>query len=77
MRHAYLIIAHRNWNILNFLIQALDENEVDFFLLLDKKVHKPISELIYIQPEKSKLIELPRIQINWGGIAKFVQNSLC
>jgi hypothetical protein len=70
MRHAYLIIAHTNWKLFNLLLEMLDDDNTDFFLLIDKKVKEPLSELIQIHLEKSRLIELPRIRINWGGYSQ-------
>lgn len=70
MKHAYLIIAHKNWKILNFLLEILDDPQNDFYLLIDKKVKKPVKSLININLKKSKLVELSRIKINWGGYSQ-------
>lgn len=67
MRHAYLIMAHTNWKLLSQLLYVLDDPDTDFYLLIDKKVQEPLQTLLNRFPEKSKLIELPRIEINWGG----------
>lgn len=70
MRHAYLITAHTNWKLLNLLIQTLDKKENDFFLLVDLKTKAPLNDLIYVKPAYSRLIEVPRIEINWGGYSQ-------
>lgn len=36
-KHAYLIIAHNNWDILNKQLSLIDNEENDIFLLVDKK----------------------------------------
>lgn len=38
MKHAYLIIAHHEFDILNKLIQAIDDERNDIFIHFDKKV---------------------------------------
>lgn len=37
MKHAYLIMAHNEWDMLNKLIQALDYPNNDIYLHIDKK----------------------------------------
>lgn len=48
MRHAYLIVVHQNFKILNNLIELLDDNNNDFFVLIDKKVKMPFEKLVTI-----------------------------
>ena len=67
MKHAYLILANSNFQILNFLIEMLDDEENDFFILIDAKVKTSISEIITYQPKESKVIEVPRIKISWAS----------
>jgi len=68
MKHAYLITANANWNIIRMCLQMLDQNGTDFFLLIDRKIKSPLKELMNIKLSKSQLIELPRMEINWGGV---------
>lgn len=37
MKHAYLIIAHHEFDILNKLIQAIDDERNDIFIILTRK----------------------------------------
>lgn len=37
MKHAYLIMAHNEWELLNKLINALDYSDNDIYLHIDKK----------------------------------------
>lgn len=61
--HAYLIIAHNEFEILKYLIDALDDPRNDIFIHIDKKV-KALPELtakfsnIYILEE--------RFDVRWG-----------
>jgi len=73
MKHAYLITANANWNIIRMCLQMLDQNGTDFFLLIDRKIKSPLKELMNIKLSKSQLIELPRMEINWGGTVKYRQ----
>ena len=36
-KHAYLIIAHNNWKILERLLILLDDNRNDIYLHIDRK----------------------------------------
>lgn len=67
MKHAYLITAHTNFKILNILLEVLDDDDNDFFILIDKKVKKDNGELIWYLPKRSGLYFLPRVVINWAG----------
>ena len=67
MKHAYLIEVNSNFRILNLLIKMLDDEENDFFILIDAKVKTPISEIITFQPKRSKVIEVPRMKISWAS----------
>lgn len=37
MRHAYIILAHNNWQQLYKLISLLDSNNADFYIHIDKR----------------------------------------
>lgn len=43
-RHAYLIMAHNEWSLLNVLLSLLDDDRNDIYLHIDKKV-KQMPEL--------------------------------
>ena len=67
MKHAYLIIVHTNFKILNLLLEVLDDADNDFYVLIDKKVMKDNDELIWYSPKHSGLFILPRLVIIWAG----------
>ncbi len=63
MKHAFMIMAHNNYNQLTKLLYLLDHPEVEIFLHIDKKSKEYIPpKLVY-----SKINLLERIRINWGG----------
>lgn len=62
MKIAFLILAHDNWQHLNRLLAALDDEEHVFYLHIDKKV--PMPDLC---KTKAKLVFVDRINVWWGG----------
>ena len=67
MRHAWLIIAHNEFGILQMLISALDDPRNDLFVHIDRKV-KAAPKL---HAENSNLFVLKkRINVHWGGISQ-------
>lgn len=67
MKHAYLIIAHHEFEILTHLVEALDDPRNDIFIHFDKKV----AELPSIRAEYSKLYILERrIDVRWGDVSQ-------
>lgn len=70
MRHAYLITVHKNFHILELLINLLDSDEVDFYICLDKKYNRNVDEIISLHPLKSKVTWIEQICINWGAYSQ-------
>lgn len=65
MKHAYLIIAHQEFAVLEALIEALDYPCNDIFLHLDRKVEYRVK----YKPQYSNLIlvsDAARIDVRWG-----------
>ena len=63
MKHAYLILAHNEFGLLQTLIGCLDDARNDLYVHIDKKV-KTLPEL---HTRKAGLTVLPeRIDIRWG-----------
>ena len=62
-KHAFMLIAHKNFEQLNRLISLLDNPRIDIFLHIDKRSPK------YTPPKckASRIFLLPRIKTNWGG----------
>ena len=64
-KHAYLIMAHNNFNQLRTLIKMLDDPRNDIYLHIDKKAGPIKSEMF--KTEYSDLVMTKRIKVNWGG----------
>lgn len=64
-KHAYLIMAHNQWELLNKLLYCIDDERNDIFLHIDRKVKFP-SDKIY-QPIASKVFYINRINVQWGA----------
>ncbi len=66
MKHAYLILAHHEFDLLAFLIQSLDDPRNDIFLHIDKKVVAcPV-----LQTKYANLYVLEnRIDVRWGDVS--------
>lgn len=67
MTHAWLIIAHNEFGILQRLVSALDAPESDIFIHIDKKV----PDLPEIRVERARLFFLQnRIDVRWGSVSQ-------
>lgn len=64
-RHAYLIIAHNNFQQLQTLISLLDDERNDLYLHIDKKARTFSPELIHAA--HSRLVLIDRLSVSWGG----------
>lgn len=63
MKHAYLIIAHNEFEVLSYLISALDDERNDIFIHVDKKV----KTMPRISTKKAGLyIMEKRNDVRWG-----------
>lgn len=69
-KHAYLILAHKNFNQLRKLIEMLDYERNDIFVHVDAKAKDFDASQWKSVARRSKLIFLPeRIPVNWGGVS--------
>lgn len=67
MKHAYLIIAHNEFEHLQRLIDAIDDERNDIYVHIDRKV-KRLPEL---SAHKSRLeIIAERIDVRWGSVSQ-------
>ena len=70
MRHAFLIIAHNNWNQLKKLIQLLDAENHDIYIHIDKK-SKDFNKKEFLSiTRKSKLYIFQEYKVFWGGFSQ-------
>lgn len=70
-KHAYLIMAHNEFELLKRLIIQLDDTRNDIYIHIDKKVNKEIFAKLKEETKKlirySQLYFIPRTKITWGG----------
>lgn len=67
MKHAWLIIAHNEFDILQMLIDALDHPESDIYVHIDKKV----KEVPDLHAQRSALFVLEnRLDVRWGSVSQ-------
>ena len=65
-RHAYLILAHSNWEQLQILISLLDDPRNDIFIHIDAK--SDISSL-HLKTLHSEIVYTKRIDVRWGNVS--------
>lgn len=66
MKHAYLILAHNEWEILKILVKCLDDERNDIYVHFDKKV-KEVPEL-YCKKAGLYILE-DRVAVYWGDLS--------
>ena len=68
--HAYMIIAHRQFDLLAKLITALDDERNDIFVHIDAKVRDFDFEKFKALPKRSRNYFTPRIGVTWGDFSQ-------
>ncbi|WP_297712636.1 beta-1,6-N-acetylglucosaminyltransferase [Clostridium sp.] len=67
LKHAYLIIAHNQFELLEKLILLLDDERNDIYIHIDKKVMDFNFENFLNMTKKSNVYFIDREDVNWGG----------
>ena len=76
-KHAYLIMAHLNFEQLAILLELLDDIRNDIFIHVDKKVKTFDKEKLKNSCKFSKVIfTKKRINIKWGGAQQIYTEML-
>ena len=70
LRHAWLIMAHTDFPILEKQLRFLDSRQADFFLHIDKKAGKIDCERFRSIPRFSSVTLLPRRSVYWGHFSQ-------
>lgn len=68
MKHAYLIIAHNEFPVLERLLQALDDQRNDIYIHFDAKV-KALPALAVQQANLYILQDQERVDVAWGDVS--------
>lgn len=69
MRHAYLIMAHHEPEILKLLLSRLDHSDNDFYVHLDRKSSVNTDEIVSAV-KQSNLVFVERKRISWGDYSQ-------
>lgn len=69
-KHAYLIIAHNQFDILEKLIKMLDDKRNDIFIHIDKKVSDFDFDYFKKLVKKSNIYFTDRTDVRWGGYSQ-------
>ncbi len=67
--HAYLIIAHDQWELLKRLVEALDDCKNDIYINLNYK-EKRILDDIRTRAKYSKVYFIRNCRVTWGGYSQ-------
>ena len=67
-KHAYLIIAHTNFEQLQKLVNILDDERNDIYIHIDKKSQD--FETSIIKACHSQVTFVKRTSVNWGGFSQ-------
>lgn len=70
MKHAYLILAHGSYSLLQRLVSAIDDERNDIFIHIDRKQ----TELPHLQVRHSRLflLDRERVSVFWGDVSVVV-----
>lgn len=69
-KHAYLIMAHNNWNILKLLLKSLDREENDFYIHVDSKVKSFNKDALMNTVSKSNCYFIARKSVKWADYSQ-------
>lgn len=69
-KHAYLIICHNNFKILEKLIHLLDDPRNDIYVHVDRKVKQLEQQKKNLSVKNASLTFTKRISVNWGGFSQ-------
>jgi hypothetical protein len=72
LKHAYLIMAHNNFSILEKLVKLLDYDGNDIYIHVDVKAEDFDQEYFSKIPKKSNIYFAERMKVNWGGLSQVI-----
>lgn len=72
MKHAFLIMAHTNWSLLERLLRRLDFEDSHIYLHIDAKSEVSDTQLKEITDvcQNAAFTLVPRMKVNWGGYSQ-------
>lgn len=69
-RHAYLIMAYNNWDLLKKLLILLDDERNDIFVHIDENSYDFNIEYFNDVVKKSEIFFIPRYQVYWADFSQ-------
>lgn len=69
-KHAYLIIAHNNFYILEKLLKMIDDKRNDIFIHIDRNVRDFKFDYFTTLTKYSNIKFINRIKVGWGGFSQ-------
>lgn len=69
-RHAYLIMAYNNWDLLKKLLILLDDERNDIFVHIDEKSADFNIEYFNNAVKKSEIFFIPRLKVYWADFSQ-------
>lgn len=66
MKHAFLIIAHGDYEVLRTLIRLLDDDRCDIYIMVDKK--SPLPKELEVKYSRLFILN-KRIDVRWGDVS--------
>lgn len=70
MRHAYMIIAHNQFDLLEKIVSCLDTPNNDIYIHIDSKVKEFDFERFSQLTKHSKVEFTQRVSVSWGGYSQ-------
>lgn len=69
-KHAYMIMCHNNFELLQKLLILLDDEQNDIYLHIDKKAKLFDHRKLFSSVKKSTLTLVKSVKVNWGGYSQ-------
>lgn len=71
-KHAFLVMLHNQYKLASMLLSMLDDEEVDFYIHVDKKASftEEDKSLLLSNVLKSKVFFVDRINVVWGDFSQ-------
>lgn len=71
MKHAYLIIVHNEYSVLETLLSMIDDERNDIYLHIDRRSTELYKRACLLCTQKARLFLLPtRNKVYWGDISQ-------
>lgn len=69
-KHAFLVMAHKDDEVLRALMRILDDERNDIFIHMDAKKGGWEENHLLASVSKAGIFLIPRIRVTWGGYSQ-------